>query len=88
MPVPFSNTMPTAFETMIKALEARVAALENVLRVSAHQVVLQTGSAKITLTPAGNIQITSTDAVFSSAGKMTLKAAGDLILKGNKITEN
>ncbi|MCX6628740.1 MAG: hypothetical protein NTW28_14060 [Candidatus Solibacter sp.] len=88
MPVPFSNTTPLSFETLIKTLEARVAALEQALRVSASQVVLQAGCAKITLNHAGDIQITSHTATISSQGKMTLKAGGDLILKGAKITEN
>jgi hypothetical protein len=86
MPVPFSST--TQLETVIKTLEARVAALEQALRVSAGQVVLQAGGAQITLNRAGDIQITSHTATISSAGTMTLKAGGDLTLKGAKITQN
>jgi hypothetical protein len=88
MPVPFSQTTPLSFETIIKNLEARVAALEQALRVSAGQVVLQGGGAKITLNHAGDVQITSHTATISSAGKMTLKAGGDLILKGSNLTGN
>lgn len=88
MPVPFSNSTPAAYEAMIRALEARVAALEQALRVSANQVVLQAGGAKITLTPAGSVQMTASTVVISADGKVTVKAGGDLILKGSKITEN
>ena len=87
MPTQFSTTTPLSFETVIKTLEARVAALEQVLQVSASEVVLQGGGAKITLNHAGDIQITSHDATISSSGKMSLKAGVDLTLKGAKITE-
>jgi hypothetical protein len=86
MPVPFSNT--TNLEAVIKTLEARVAALEQALRVSASQVILQAGGAQITLNRVGDIQIASHTATISSAGTMTLKAGGDLTLKGAKITQN
>jgi len=87
MPVPFSKTTPLSFETVIRTLEARVAALEKALQVSAGQVVLQTDAAKITLNHAGDIRITSKDTTITSSGKMTLKSSGELTLKGSKITE-
>ena len=87
MPPPFSNTTPLSLETVIRNLEARVAALEQALQVSAGQVVLQTDAAKIMLNHAGDIRIMSKDATISSSGKMTLKSSGELTLKGSKITE-
>jgi uncharacterized protein (DUF2345 family) len=72
---------PNSAEAMIKALEARVAKLENALQVSAGQIVLQAGSAKITLTSMGNIQITS-------GADIQMKAAGNIVMKANRIVQN
>ncbi len=86
--MPLLNTMPNSAEAIIKALEARVAALEKALQVSAHQVVLQTGYAKITLNPGGDVQIAGNSIKLSSAGETQIKAAGNLVLKGANITQN
>ncbi len=75
-------------EAMIRALEARVAALEKALQVSANQVVLQTDLAKIRLTRNGDVQITSNSTTLASTGDTQIKAAGNLILKGATIKQN
>ena len=81
--------IPISAEAIIKSLEARVANLEKALQVSASQVVLQAGTAKITLTPAGNVQITAGGtAQLTSGGEMQIKATGKLVLKGSTIDEN
>jgi uncharacterized protein (DUF2345 family) len=76
-------------EAMIKALEARVAQLEKALQVTASQIVLQAGSAKITLTSVGNIQITSgLNTQITSGADMQMKAAGNMVMKANRIVQN
>ena len=81
--------IPISAEAMIKSLEARVANLEKALHVSATQVVLQAGTAKITLTSVGNVQITAgSTAQLTSVGDTTIKATGHHILKGSTIEEN
>ena len=82
------NTMPISVEALIKALEARVAALEKALQVSGNQVVLQTGSAKILLNAGGDVQITGNSIKLASMGETQIKAAGNLVLKGANITQN
>lgn len=86
--MPLSNFMPNSVEAKIQALEARVAALEKVLQVSGYQVVLQTGHAKITLNPGGDVQIMGNSIKLASTGQIQIKAAGNLILKGANITQN
>lgn len=83
--------MPVAStaDATIKALEARVTKLEKALQVSASQIVLQIGSAKIILTAAGNVQIyAGTTAQITSVGDMLIKTSGHLNLKGSTINEN
>ncbi|HTS70518.1 MAG TPA: hypothetical protein VMO17_16160 [Terriglobia bacterium] len=81
--------IPISAEAMIKSLEARVANLEKALQVSPNQVVLQAGTAKVTLTHSGNVQITAGGtAQLSSAAETQIKAAGKLILKGSTIEQN
>jgi type VI secretion system secreted protein VgrG len=86
--MPLPNFMPNSVEAKIQALEARVAALEKALQVSAHQVVLQTGNAKITLNPGGDVQIMGHSIKLASMGEIQIKAAGNLILKGANIKQN
>jgi uncharacterized protein (DUF2345 family) len=84
--MPLPNFMPNSGEAKIQALEARVAALEKALQVSANQVVLQIGNAKITLNPGGEVQIVGNSIKLASMGEIQIKAAGYLILKGANIT--
>ncbi len=94
MPLPFSMTssnpmmVSNSAEAMIKALEARVAALEKALLVSGNQVVLQTDLARITLTRGGDVRIMAHSATLASTGDTEIKAAGNLILKGATITQH
>jgi predicted TIM-barrel fold metal-dependent hydrolase len=82
------SVAPNSTEALIRALEARVAALEKALQVSASQVVLQSGAAKIVLTHTGDVQITANRTTLTSAGDAQIKAGGNLILKAARITQS
>ena len=79
-----------------KALENRIAKLEQALQVSANRVVLQTGMAKITITnngivleSSGNIQLTAgANTQIQSGGSTEMKSAGKLIMKASQILQN
>ena len=83
-----SIVTPNSAEALIRALEARVAALEKALQVSTSQVVLQVGAAKIALTQAGDVQITANRTTLSSEGDTQIKAGSNLILKAASIKQN
>jgi hypothetical protein len=83
-----SIVTPNSAEVLIRALEARVAALEKALQVSTSQVVLQVGSAKIALTHTGDVQITANRTTLSSEGDTQIKAGSNLILKAASIKQN
>jgi hypothetical protein len=67
--------------TLVQELNTRVATLERVLTVAArgHRVVLRLGDSSIILEPH-EIEIKSS--------KVSVKASGDVVLKGAKIKEN
>ena len=83
-----STVTPNSAEALIRALEARVAALENALQVSPSQVVLQVGATKIALTQGGDVQISSNRTTLSSQGDTQIKAGSNLILKAASIKQN
>jgi len=83
-----SVVAPNSAEALIKALEARVAALEKALQVSTSQVVLQVGAARIALTHTGDVQITANRTTLSSEGDTQIKAGSNLILKAASIKQN
>jgi hypothetical protein len=71
---------PVSTEHIIRALENRIQNLEKALQLSANKIILQAGMSKIVITQTG--------VTVESAGKILIKADGDLILKGSKIQEN
>jgi type VI secretion system secreted protein VgrG len=52
------------------------------------QIVIQTGSASITMKKDGTIQIKGKDITVEGSGKINMKASGDVILKGSKVSQN
>ncbi|HEY4366066.1 MAG TPA: type VI secretion system tip protein TssI/VgrG [Steroidobacteraceae bacterium] len=52
------------------------------------QIVIQTGSASITLKKDGTIVIKGKDITLEGSGKVNVKAASDVAIKGSKITQN
>jgi type VI secretion system secreted protein VgrG len=52
------------------------------------EIVLQTGSASITMKKDGTIVIKGKDITLNGSGKINVKASGDVIVKGSKVTQN
>lgn len=52
------------------------------------EVTLTAGSASITLRRDGTVIIKGKDIVIDAAGDASIRAAGDVILKGRKVVEN
>lgn len=52
------------------------------------QVLITTGSAAITMKKDGTITITGKDVTIDASGKITVKAGGNVIVKGQKILQN
>ena len=73
-------TQQFSTEERINALESRILKLEKALQVQDGKTILQTGMSKIT--------ITNNDIGMEATGKIQIKAAGDIVLKGNRIREN
>ena len=71
----------------VQKLEARVAQLQKALLVAGRTTTLQVGSSSISLTPT-TIEIKSNEITLSGSGRITVKAAGRLVLKGSTIVQN
>ena len=52
------------------------------------EVILQVGSASITLKKDGTIIIKGNNITIEGSGKINIKASGDLVMKGSKINQN
>ncbi len=71
----------------IERLEARVAALEQSVHVSGNSVRIHAGSSTLSISSNG-VAIQAGEIAMASTGKIIIKSASDLVLKGRKITEN
>lgn len=89
-------TQPVSTEALIRALEARIAKLEQVLQVKNTAVVLQYGQAKVTLAnngitldATGNIEVNSHGgAVIRASADAKILAGNNIVMKAIKILEN
>ena len=52
------------------------------------QITIQTGSASITMKKDGTITIKGKDITIDGSGKINVKASSDVVIKGNKISQN
>ncbi len=52
------------------------------------EVVIQTGSASLTMKKDGTITLKGADITLDGSGKINVKAASDIILKGSKVSQN
>jgi hypothetical protein len=82
-----------AVAELLMGLAAHIQRLENVLAVSGaihgpNAATLQVSESSITLKKDGTIEIKGKDISIQGSGKIAIKAAGDLTLKGSKILEN
>lgn len=73
---------------VLRVLWREVERLERQVSVSATQIVLKSGDASITLKTDGTISIRGNTVTIESAGDILLKANRNLVLKGQKISEN
>ena len=71
----------------INRLEARLRNLEEVIDVIGGRISLKAGSSSITISP-NSVVIKSNDIEITGSGKVTVKASGNLIMKGSKILQN
>ena len=52
------------------------------------EVVIQTGSASLTMKKDGTITLKGADITLDGSGKINVKASSDVVLKGSKVTQN
>ncbi len=73
---------------VLRVLWREVERLERQVSVSPTQIVLKCGDASITLKTDGTISIRGNAVTIESAGDILLKANRNLVLKGQKVSEN
>jgi len=56
--------------------------------VAEDQIDLKTGDAMLTMKKDGTIQIKGKDIVIDASGKISIKASGDIVMKGSNIKQN
>ena len=71
----------------IKKLEERLNKLESVIEVIGGKINIKAGNTLISLSPI-SVLIKSNDIELSASGKATVKASGNVILKGSQILQN
>lgn len=72
----------------VRALWHHVERLEKSKPGNQNEIVLRAGDASITLKKDGTIVIKGNNITIESSGKTTVKAGGDLVMKGSKILQN
>ena len=74
---------------VVKLLWKEVEQLRKFISVGhGHEVLVKCGGASISLKPDGTIEITGKEITVSGSGRISMKASGDLVLKGSKIQQN
>jgi len=80
--------MPTLKDSdQIRALESRIAKLEAALHLTSGSCVLAQGDSRIVIKRT-SIEIHSKDITIVASGRVDIKSAGDLTLKGSRIQQN
>ena len=78
---------PQQLLEMVRKLEARVTQLEKTLGSFGGTIELSSGNSTVKVQP-NKVIINASEIEFVSSGKISLKASGQLVMKGTKITEN
>ena len=78
---------PQQLLEIVRKLEARLARLEKMFDSSGGNIILAVGNSTIKVQP-NKVVISSSDIELMSEGKIAVKASGQLVMKGSKITEN
>ena len=68
--------------------ECLVQARKHIAIGAGEEISIKTGSASITTKKDGDVAIKGKDVNIEAAGKMTAKAAGEMVVKGSKISQN
>jgi hypothetical protein len=83
----FLSQDPLPLMEIIRKLELRVRKLEKILELSKDGLHLSSGSSSIQVSPK-KIVISAHDIEIRGAGRVSVKAGGDLVLKGSKVVNN
>ena len=68
--------------------DLEVQARKHIAVGAGEEISIKTGSASITTKKDGDVAIKGKDVNIEAAGKMTAKAAGEMVVKGSKISQN
>ena len=75
-------------ERLVRVLWHKVQQLEDQLTAKHGQISLQVGDASLILTKDGSIEVKGRDINVNGSGRVNIRAASDLALRGAKILEN
>ena len=78
---------PQQLLEMVRKLEMRLARLERILDMSGGDTILTVGNSSIKVQP-NKLILSSSEIHLVSNGRISVKASGQLIMKGSKIAEN
>lgn len=73
---------------VLRVLWREVERLERSVTIGHNEITLKTGDASIALKADGSINIRGTNITVESSGRATVKASGDLTLKGSRVLSN
>jgi hypothetical protein len=74
--------------TVLQVLWREVERLERSVVIKHNEITLKTGDASIVLKFDGSVVIRGNNITVESSGRTSIKASGDLVLKGSKIVTN
>ena len=83
-----SNFSTEVLTRHVRGLWHHVGLLEGFAGSPQEEIILQVGSASITLKKDGTIIIKGNNITIEGSGKINIKASGDLVMKGSKINQN
>jgi hypothetical protein len=73
---------------VLQVLWREVERLERSVTITHNEITLKTGDASIVLKADGSVNIRGTNITVESSGRTTVKASGDLTLKGARVLNN
>ncbi len=82
------DTSPEHLAAVLRVLWREVERLERSVIIQQNEITLKTGAASIVLKADGSVVINGTDITVKSSNRTTVKAEGDLVLKGSRTITN
>ena len=73
---------------VLRVLWREVERLERSVTIGHNEITLKAGDASIALKADGSVNIRGTNITVESSGRATVKASGDLTLKGSRVLSN